>query len=316
MRSFLATALPRPLEKGPSRVCLLFGGLSLLLGACHSPPKSQFPTVRTALTQLQDQTSCSRGVQGDARLTVSAPLMADLSGELLFKAQAPSKIRFDLYSSFGVTLNTLTSDGRSFAHYDLPNRSFWYGPPKTCNLASFTRVQVPPLALVELLRGRPPIVAHQQSAATIEFSSPLFSRGRYVVNVRGDNQVEQTLEIEVAKQDYKKPLEQQRLRLRKVRVEQAGELLYEVELDRYKKASRAPNELTEEELMMGVAPLAPSGPECAAELPRRVVFSVPGTGAELTIESHEMMHNPPILPGSFTQEIPGGVTSSFADCTE
>ncbi len=288
-------------------VCALFG--------CHSPPKAQFPTVDSALSRLEEQTSCSRAIQGDANLVVTAPLY-ERTGQLLYKAEAPDRIRFDLYSSFGVTLSTLSSDGRHFALYNLDQKSFHYGPAKTCNIERFTRVSVPPFALVELLRGRPPVLSHQPQNASIEFKSRLFSRGRYVIEVQGTHQSEQRLELEVPPEDWDKPLAQQRLRLSRVRVDQAGELLYEVELEGHQRAVRAPNVLSVEEVEMGIPPAPSSGPECSAEVPRTVAFSVPGTGAKLTIVNNEVFHNPAQVPGAFVQEVPQGVNSVFSDCSD
>lgn len=297
----------------------LMGAWALLLGSvsagCHSPPTAQFPTVEAALVRLSEQTSCSRAIQGDASLIVTAPLFKR-TGQLLYKAEAPERVRFDLYSSFGVTLSTLTSDGVNFSLFNLDEKSFFYGPAKTCNLKRFTQVAIPPFALVELLRGRPPVLEHQPEGAKIKFKSRLFSRGRYVIEVQGEHQASQRLEVAVPIEDWEKPLHEQRLRLLSVRVEQAGELLYEAELSEHYSVSRAKNQLSPEELEMGIAPILPSGPECSSEVPRKIEFSVPGSSATLTIENHEVFHNPGQVPGAFTQELPQGVRTQFTDCED
>jgi hypothetical protein len=294
---------------------VLVGLVGLVQLGCHSPPRAQFPSVASALSHLEKQTSCSRAVQGEANLVVSAPLYKQ-TGQLLYKAEAPDRLRFDLYSSFGITLSTLSSDGRDFALYNLDQKSFHYGPAKTCNIERFTRVAVPPFALVELLRGRPPVLSHRPEQASIEFKSSLFSRGRYVIEVQGTHQSEQRLELEVPVEDWEKPIGEQRLRLSRVRVDQAGDLLYEVELAGHRPAVVAPNVLSVEEREMGILPYPPSGPDCAAEIPRTIAFSVPGTGATLTIENKEVFHNPPQVPGAFRQDVPHGVKSLFSDCSD
>lgn len=297
----------------------LMGGWAIVLGSvaasCHSPPAAQFPTVEAALVRLGEQSACSRAIQGDARLVVSAPLY-QRTGQLLYKAEAPHRVRFDLYSSFGVTLSTLTSDGTNFSLFNLDEKSFFYGPAKTCNLKRFTQVSIPPFALVELLRGRPPVLEHQAEEAQIKFKTRLFSRGRYVIDVQGEHEASQRLEVAVPLEDWNKPLSEQRLRLVSVRVEQAGDLLYEARLSEHYSVQRADVELTPEEVEMGVPPLAPSGPECSAEIPRKISFSVPGSSATLTIENNEVFHNPGQVPGAFTQELPQGVRSQFTDCED
>lgn len=287
--------------------------LCLALFGCHATPEARFPSADSVLSQLYEQTECSRAVQGDASLVASGALMK-VRGKMLYLVQAPDRVRFDLYSEFGVTLSTLTSDGDKFSLYSLDQKSFWYGPAKTCNIERFTQVAVPGFALVELLRGRPPVLEHDASRATIRYKTPLFGRGRYVVDIDGPHQARERLEIEIPVEDFGKPLERQRVRLLSVRMRQAGDLLYKVELEGHEQAKSAKVELSEEEIEMGISPLPPSGPECEAEVPRRLTFAVPGSGYELTIENDKVVHNPPISAGAFQQNIPAGVRSQFSDC--
>lgn len=291
----------------------LFCGLGLL--GCHGAPKARFPSVESALARLYEQTNCSRAVQGDASLIASGPLVK-VRGKMLYMVAAPEKVRFDLYSEFGVTLSTLTSDGEKFGLYSLDQRSFWYGPARTCNIKRFTQVAVPPFALVELLRGRPPVLEHDAGAATIKYRRPLFADGRYVVDIEGSNQASQRLELGIPEADFHKPLAQQRVRLLSVRVRQGGDLLYKVALEGHQAASRAEAKLTQDEIEMGVTPLPSSGPECSAELPRTLSFTVPGSGYKLTIENDRAYHNPPIAPSAFQQSIPPSVRAEYSDCVD
>jgi hypothetical protein len=298
-------------------------GLRLLLGlvlahqtlACARAPAAKFPTFESALAQLKEQTDCSRAVQGEAALVAQSALFK-VRGKILYLAQAPEQLRFDLYSSFGVTLSTLTSDGEKFGLYSLDQKAFWYGPARTCNLERFTRVAVPPFALVELLRGRPPVLSHRANDVSFRYSRPLFSQGRYVIDVAGDHESTQRLEIGVADGDFDKPLNQQRLRLLSVRVKQGRRLLYKVALSDHFAGSRKDIELTSDEIEMGVTPLPPSGPECSAEVPGSLKFTVPDAGYTLVIENQEVHHNPPLQPGAFTQPIPSGVTSRHSECMD
>ena len=305
------SALSRPTWRRRGTVLLV----AALGGGCAAAPRAQFPTARDALSQLKSQTDCSRAVQGEATLIASSALLK-IRGKMLYLAQAPESVRFDLYSDFGVTLSTLTSDGEKFSLYSLDQKSFWYGPAKTCNLERFTRVSVPPFALVEILRGRPPVLAHEPKAARLRYARPLFRKGRYVVDIEGENEARERLEIGIAPEDLDKPLEQQRLRLLSVEVTQGGDLLYKVKLTEHAIARRVDSAVTEEEAEMGIVPAAPSGPECEAELPRRLEFSVPDHGYKLIIASDEVTHNPAIAAGAFEQSVPGGVRSERADCSE
>jgi hypothetical protein len=291
----------------------LFCGLGVL--GCHQVPQAQFPSVESALSRLYEQTDCSRAVQGDASLVASGPLVK-VRGKMLYMAEAPEKVRFDLYSEFGVTLSTLTSDGKKFGLYSLDQRSFWHGPARTCNIKRFTQVAVPPFALVELLRGRPPVLEHDAGAARIKYRRPLFSEGRYVVDIESANEASQRLELGIPEEDFQKPLSLQRVRLLSVRVKQGGDLLYKVVLDGHRAASRAASKLTAEEIEMGVTPLPPSGPECNAELPSTLSFTVPGSGYKLTIENERAHHNPPIAPAAFQQSIPPSVRAEYSDCVD
>ena len=83
---------------------------------------------------------------------------------------APDSVRFDVFSPFGVTLSTLTADGRDFALFDMKEKSFLRGPANTCNVARSTQVPVPPFALVQLLRGEAPVLVHEASQASIAWA--------------------------------------------------------------------------------------------------------------------------------------------------
>src|SRR5690606_4907917 len=260
-------------------------------------------------------TDCSRAVQGEAGLVAQGTLFK-VRGKILYLAEAPEQLRFDLYSSFGVTLSTLTSDGKKFGLYSLDQKAFWYGPSRTCNIERFTRVAVPPFALVELLRGRPPVLSHRPEDVSFRYARPLFSKGRYVIDLAGEHETTQRLEIGVDERDLEKPLDAQRLRLLSVRVKQGRRLLYKVVLSDHFEGSRKDVTLTPDEVEMGIPPLPSSGPECSAELPRTLKFTVPDAGYTLQIENQEVHHNPPLSPGAFTQPVPSGVTVRESLCTD
>ncbi len=237
-------------------------------------------------------------------------------GKLLYLAAAPSKLRFDVYSPFGATLSTLTSDGSRFGLFDLRNKTFFEGAATTCNVERFTRVPVPPLALVELLRGQAPVLSHSPDAARIEWRSSFFGGGHYLLELSGANASRQEIELEPHPDDWDDAYGRQRVRVTSVRVWQEEAELYRVDLAGYEAAQRRPLVRSAEEIELGVPPLPPSGPECSAELPRRIRISAPASGQDLVIRSNEVWHNPALPPGVFEQVAPSGVARRLATCTE
>ena len=160
-------------------------GALLALGLCSGcgrpPPPSQFPTADAALGRMHASYSCSRGVQGEAKLDLFNK-QGRVRGNVLVPGDAARKPPLHVYSPFGVTLSTLTSDGQNFSLFDLQNKQFLYGPANTCNVERFTQVPVPPFALVELLRGEAPVLVHQPSQATIAWD------GEYVIRIQSRHQ--------------------------------------------------------------------------------------------------------------------------------
>lgn len=288
---------------------------ALLALACHSAPPSAFPTADAAISRMRDGASCSRSVQGEATLDYFGGGMR-VRGKLLYMAAAPSKLRFDVYSPFGATITTLTSDGSHFSLFDLQNKTFWDGPATTCNVERFTRIPVPPSALVELLRGQAPVLAHSPDQARIEWQSGLFGGGHYLIEVSSQNSARQEIELEPHPDDFDRPYAQQRMRVTGIRVFQAEHELYSAELAGHEKALRRAAQRTPEEIELGVEPLPPSGPECDAELPRRIRITASESGQDLVIRSDEVWHNPQLSPGSFRQVAPGGVSRRTSTCSD
>lgn len=285
-----------------------FASLALSFGlslGCQRGPEVRFSTPQQIFDRIYERTACSRAVVGDARIEVAGPF-AHYEGKLMFRAAVPDRLRFDLYSDFGVSLAAMASDAEAFSFFDLRSNTFLTGEPGTCSLARFTQVRISPFALVELLRGRPPVLEHEEQAAELSFENPLFSEGHYEVHVRGENDLEQTLWISVPEQDWASPLQQQRVFLRRVRVEQAGKVHYSVRLGDYRKVSPASLEPTVEEREMGIFALAPTGPECQAALPHFLSFDVGRGGHALNIVAMDLAHNPPRSSGAFQVVAPRG----------
>jgi len=229
----------------------------------------------------------------------------------MYLAAAPSSIRFDLISPFGATLTTLTANQTDFALSDLRERRFYYGPARTCNVEKFTRVPVPPRALVETLRGRPATIVHDEGRTELSFLTPWLGTPHYRIVLSGEHETRQILKVGVHPDDGHRPLGEQRLRYLGSELWQAGEQSYSVALSQFQVVERKPQPKLEDPLDV---PLPVSGPVCEAELPRRVQFRVPSTRYEVTFDHTEQWHNPPLPPGVFELEAPAGVQSVLSNC--
>ncbi len=287
-----------------ARAGLLGAGL---LAACSSPPPSQFPSANAALERMHATHECSRGVAGEAKLDYFDD-SGRVRGELLYVAMLPEQLRFDVVSPFGATVVTLTSDGQRFGLFDLPNKQYLYGPANGCNVARFTRVPVPPFALVQMLRGEAPVLVHRPGDAQLRWAG-----GAYEITVASTRSASQLIRLVPHPEDFQKPWAQQRVRVLGVSVEQRGNPIYSVSFEDHVMVKTAPARVDPDGLE---PPIAPSGPECRTEIPRAIRFEVPYSGQDLIIKAKELNHNPPLAEGVFQQEPPRGVRSRQALCTD
>lgn len=276
-----------------------------LLSCGRPPPASRFPTGDAALGRMHDSQACSRGVSAEAKLDYIGP-RGRLRGNVLYLMSVPDRVRLDLFSPFGATLSTLTSDGERFSLLDPRQKRFFYGPANACNLARFTQVSLPPAVLVDLLRGEAPVLVHPQGSATVTWDGD-----RYVVRIASTRGASERVELEPLPEDVARPWSEQRVRVLKVHVEQYGVPLYSVELLDHAPAKTAAPRVDPDGLE---PPVPPSGPSCDAELPRRVHIEVPAEGHDLVLAVSDVSHNPPLPNGSFSQERPPGVRSEFSPC--
>lgn len=281
--------------------------LLTLAGCATSPPPSRFPSADAALGRMHATFACSRGIQGEAKIDFFKGHQR-VRGNLLYFAVLPEKVRFDVYSPFGVTLSTLTSNGRRFALFDLRDKEFLYGPANACNVARFTEVPVPPFALVELLRGEAPVLVHTPNQASLAWSS-----GSYLIKISSRHAATEEIRLEPRPDDWYRPWQQQRVRVLEVEVQQQGIELYRVLMEDHEAAHRAKPRVDPQGLL---PPVLPSGPVCNAEVPRRIRMQVPATDQDLILEAKSVTHNPPLIAGVFSQRAPGGVRVRHATCGE
>ncbi len=288
-------------------------GFSALSSGCQHGPQVRFSSAEEVLARVFERTSCSRSVVGDAAIEVAGPF-AHYEGKLMYKAASVSRLRFDLYSDFGVSLAALASNEEHLAFYDLSSNRFVEGPPDACHLAQLTQVEVPPMALVELLRGRPPVLKHEPEQAKLSFRNPWFDDPHYEISLVGDHDSEQIIWLDVPKEDWTLALEEQRVYLSRVKVRQKGRLSYSVDLGDYRAASRASLEPSKEEREMGIVAHQASGPVCETELPYLLSFDMGRAGHRLNIRVTEAAHNPPIVPSAYELRAPRGARMSRASC--
>lgn len=292
-----------------SATCASLLGAGLLLAGCgQPPPASQFPSAADALARMHATYQCVNGVQGDAKIDNFSP-QGRIRGEMSLMVVNPDRVRFDVVSPFGVVLYSLASDGTRFQMTDVKEKIHSYGPAKACNLARLTQVPVPGHALVSLLRGQAPVLAHDPQQATISWDDD----GFYRLLLSGRHDATEEIHIGVRPDDWEKPWAEQRVRVLDVRVNQRGVDLYQAEMDRHEPARTAPPREDPD----GIDPtIAPSGGACDAELPRSIRMRVPNTQQDVIFQYKEAKWNPPIIQGAFRLVEPGGVRKQFVDCQD
>jgi hypothetical protein len=289
---------------------LLAFSLATLGAGCGSAPPSKFPDAASALSRMHETYACSRGVRAEAKIDYFDS-GGRVRGNVMYLASVPDQLRFDVYSPFGVTLATLTSDGRDFALFDLRNKVFQYGPANTCNVARFTRVPVPPHALVQLLQGDAPVLVHTPGAATIEWESGFFAGGHYAVRIQSLHAASERIELVPRPEDFERPWAEQRLRVLKVAIEQQGIPLYSAELTDHHPVKTAKPSVDSDGLRETVQP---SGPACDAEVPGRLRIVVADTNQDLILSNERIEHNPPLEAGSYRQSPQRGTRSRYVGC--
>ena len=287
-------------------------GAWLLPCACGRAPLSLIPDAASALRQMHTTLACSRGLQIEAKADYFENSRR-VRGNLAMLAVLPDNLRIDVFSPFGLSLSTLTSDGHLFSLYELQSRQFWWGPASSCNLARFTRVSLPPFVLVQLLRGEAPVLVHRPEQASIAWESSWLGDGHYTIEIHGQYESVESISMVPTDRDWSLPWHQQRLLVTDVAVSQAGRKLYEVMLDGHAPAQTAAPREDPDGLE---PPLMPSGPQCSAEVPRRIRFVTANGETDFVLIYGNVHHNPPLLPSVFRQPMPGGVKSVRSECID
>ncbi|HEX4341642.1 MAG TPA: DUF4292 domain-containing protein [Polyangiaceae bacterium] len=249
--------------------------------------------------------ACSRGVVGDAKVDYFGE-RGRVRGSMLFVTSRPERVRFDVVSPFGVTVSTLTSDGKQFSLLDFTSKQFVFGPATECNVSRFLHVPVPPFALVALLAGEAPVLVHTPDQAELSWDS-----GEYLLSIKSKNGASEKIRLAPRPDDWMKPWSEQRLRVSEVSVEQQGVELYRAELEAFKAANTAAPRKDPD----GIDPdLPPSGPACNADIPRHVRIVSEASAQDVVLVHRDISHNAPITPGLFRQVAPAGVKVHTSSC--
>src|SRR5688500_17646517 len=92
-------------SRAAARTAALLGLVSF---GCASAPPSRFPSASAALERMRQTYACSRSVRAEAKIDYFES-RGRVRGNVMYIAALPEKLRFDVFSPFGVTLATLTS---------------------------------------------------------------------------------------------------------------------------------------------------------------------------------------------------------------
>jgi hypothetical protein len=139
------------------------------------------------------------------------------------------------------------------------------------------------------------------------------SGGFYSLHLPSKNDAEEEIHLEVHPDDVQKPWKEQRVRVTYVRVVQKGIDLYDVDLSDYEPEKTAPPRTDPDGLDPDIPPI---GPACEAELPHTIHMTVPHTLDDVKFTYKEAVWNPPLIAGTFSQPIPGGVRVIPVDCND
>jgi hypothetical protein len=273
-----------------------------------APPPSRFPTAADALARMKATYQCARGVKGEAKID-SFSERGRIRGKLLLFASRPSRLRFDLVSPppFNSIISTLTADDGRFSLLDVREKKFYEGPATACNIARLTEVPLEAHALVSLLGGQAPVLVHRDSDLQMEWNTD----GYYVIRVPSTRGANEELHVTPTPADFQKHWSAQRMRVLDVRVAQQGIELYHANLEAHEWANTAPPMVDPDGID---PPIAPSGPPCTVEVPRKIEIEVKESGGDVLFRYDDVKVNPPLPPGVFTQPVPEGAERVRVEC--
>src|SRR5688572_15305687 len=149
---------------------------------------------------MHDTYDCAYGVRGTAKIDLVTK-KGRVKTDVDLTAVTADSVRFDVTTPGIMSLlYTLTSDGKSFKFNDQEQKVYYVGPAKQCNLARFTRLEVPPHALVSLVRGISPVLTHTPEQTSIRWDG-----SHYVLDIASKHEASQEIHVEVHPEDFAKP---------------------------------------------------------------------------------------------------------------
>ena len=268
------------------------------LGGCPSvaPPPSRLPDAESALGRMRATYDCANAIKATSAKLIYFGDRGRLRADMSLEAARPASLRMDVYAPppLNSALETLTSDGQHFALRDLREKRFYTGPASACNIARLTNVPIPGFVLGDLLRGQAPVLKHELGTATIGWSS----HGYYVVSIPSTRSASEEIHLAPRQDDWNRPWNAQRMRVLDVVVSQEGFVLYHAELDEH-----APPPMDKEipGAFPGDASIPLSGPECTAEVPRKIHVEVPLRSEDVQFRYSDVYWNPPLPERQFIQ---------------
>jgi hypothetical protein len=265
-------------------------------------PKSAPPSAEAAIASLRFDRACGVATRAGATLTLVSPT-ASFRGDASLLVATPRRLRLEVQSSFGVALLQLAAD-EAMAAVDPRHRVFSLGPNDACTLQAWLGLPVPPDLLVGVLRGSVPVIAHDRSSLAWD------GEGAWLLSFEGSGLVE-TVRVAVAEGHRDAAWADQGFAVREAEVKLGSRVLWRLEADKHAPAPLAPALVDPDGLD---EPLPPSGPACAATLPRRVVLTLPERNASLRLDLHDVVWNPPLGPSAFTMAPPDGFRRELLRC--
>jgi hypothetical protein len=278
--------------------------LSLALVGCAAvpAPKSAPPSAEAALAALRFDRACGVATRAGATLTLVSPT-ASFRGEASLLVAHPERLRLEVQSSFGLALLQLAAGDR-VAAVDPRNRVFSEGPNDACTLHAWLGLPVPPDLLVSVLRGAVPVIVHDRSELRWD------GDGAWALTFEGGGLTE-SVRLAVAAGRHDAEWADQALEVRDAEVRLGSRVLWRLEADKHEGAPLAPALVDPDGLD---EPVPPSGPACAATLPRRVILTLPERSASLRLDLRDVTWNPPLQPGAFRMLPPDGFRRELLRC--
>ena len=281
---------------------------TLALACKVPPPASQLPNAQAAIDRMRATSSCGNAIQADAKLDYFASETGRARLNVLFIAARPAKMRMDALAPLVGTVFTLSTDGQQFQVADLRHHQFIYGSANAQNIARVTHIPMPLHPLVTVLMGRAPVLKHDEAGLpppTIAWDGS----GYYVVRIPGNHRAVEEIHLAPATDDWNKPWGEQRMRVLDVSVTQENVVLYHVELDGHDTAPMSPPAPCDAVCQAtGGSGTPPSGPQCTAELPRRLHVEIPPASTDVLFRYDKVVWNPPLEATTFVQQQQAGLT--------